>query len=119
MTNIANWDDPPAEFELDGPFRAGAVGITRIPGRSPLQWKIRALDPQRAYTLEMPLDRATVTFEWRFDPLSDAQTRLTQRIVLQGENAGAHVAEMQAAFGVTLAEGMQRIARAMEQCSRV
>jgi hypothetical protein len=25
-TNVANWDDPPAKFELDGPFAAGLSG---------------------------------------------------------------------------------------------
>ena len=23
MTNVANWDDPPATFELEGPLRPG------------------------------------------------------------------------------------------------
>jgi len=30
-TNIAHWDDPPAEFELDGPFATGSRGTTRLP----------------------------------------------------------------------------------------
>ncbi len=36
-TNIANWADPPAEFELDGPFAVGSRGVTRLPGREPLR----------------------------------------------------------------------------------
>lgn len=31
-TNVANWDDPPAKFELDGPFATGSRGVTRLPG---------------------------------------------------------------------------------------
>ena len=33
MADVRNWDDPPAEFELDGPFEAGSRGITRMPGQ--------------------------------------------------------------------------------------
>jgi hypothetical protein len=118
MTDVANWDDPPAQFELDGPFHVGTAGTTRMPGRPPIHWHIRALNPQRAYMLQMTLDRATISFQWRFDSLADAQTRLTQHIMLEGENAGAYVADMQAAFGSNLAEGMQKIAKAMEQAAQ-
>jgi hypothetical protein len=34
-TSVANWDDPPAEFALEGPFAAGSQGITRLPGQEP------------------------------------------------------------------------------------
>ena len=52
MTNVSNWSDPPAEFELDGPFAAGSRGTTRMPGQPPNTWMIRDVDPGRAYTLE-------------------------------------------------------------------
>ena len=26
ITDVANWDDPPATFELEGPFEAGSYG---------------------------------------------------------------------------------------------
>ena len=39
-TDIRNWDDPPAHFELDGPFAVGARGKTLIPDREPLRWRI-------------------------------------------------------------------------------
>ena len=35
MTDIRNWNDPPAEFALDGPFVEGTRGTTRMPGRPP------------------------------------------------------------------------------------
>jgi hypothetical protein len=28
-TEVTNWDDPPAKFELDGPFACGSRGTTR------------------------------------------------------------------------------------------
>lgn len=115
MTNVANWDDPPAKFELDGPFAVGSNGTTRMPGQEPLYWHIRRVSPMKAYTLEMALDRAAMSFEWRFDGLTDGRTRLTQRIVLKGENAAAYVAQVQSEFAPSLAAGMSKIAAAMER----
>jgi hypothetical protein len=65
-TNISNWDDPPAEFELEGPFAIGSRGSTRLPGQEPLHWFIREIAPPNAATIEMGLDDATLSFEWQF-----------------------------------------------------
>jgi hypothetical protein len=58
----------------------------------------------------MPLDRATLSFEWRFDALSNRRTRLTQHILLSSANATAYAEPVRAAFGATLRDGMERIA---------
>jgi hypothetical protein len=55
-----------------------------------------------------------MSFEWRFDGIADGGTRLTQHIVLQGENAAAYVAQVQSAFTSSLGAGMKKIAAAME-----
>jgi hypothetical protein len=115
MTNVANWDDPPAKFELDGPFTVGSRGTTRIPGQEPRHWHVREVSPMKSYTLEMALDRAAMSFEWRFEELADGETRLTQHIVLKGENAAAYVAQVQMAFTSSLAAGMNKIVAAMER----
>ena len=112
-TDVTNWDDPPARFQLDGPFAAGSCGTTRLPGREPLRWQIRAVRPGRSFVIDMPLDRATLSFEWRFDAVSDRRTRLSQRIVLAGENAAAYEPQVRAAFGTNLPDGMSRIAAAV------
>ena len=112
-TNIANWDDPPAEFELDGPFAAGSRGVTRLPGQEPLRWLIREVTPPNAATIEMSLDGAALLFEWRFVGLSDGRTRLIQRIVLQGENADMYASQVKAAFTANPSDGMNRLATAM------
>ena len=112
-TDVKNWDDPPAQFQLDGPFAAGSWGTTPLPGQEPLRWQIRDVRPGRSFTIEMPLDRARLSFEWRFDAVSERQTRLWQRIVLAGDNATAYAAQVRAAFGSSLAGGMNRIAAAL------
>jgi hypothetical protein len=117
-TAIKNWDDPPAQFQLDGLFAIGSWGTTLFPGQEPLRWQIRDVRPGVAFLIEMPLDGAVIAFEWLFDVLSNHRTRITQRIVLSGDNATAYVNQVQAGFGPNLADGMKRIADAMARAER-
>jgi hypothetical protein len=109
-TDIANWSDPPARFVLDGPFVAGSRGTTLLPGQPPLQWTIQAVQPPTSFIIEMQLERAVLTFEWRFDAVSERKTRITQRIVLAGDNAEAYKEQVEAGFRSGIADGMKRIA---------
>jgi hypothetical protein len=117
-TDIKTWDDPPAQFQLDGPFASGSWGTTLMPGGESLRWQIRDVRPGASFIIELPLDGAVMSFEWLFDAVSDHRTRLTQRIVLWGANAQAYVNQVQAGFGSTLADGMKRIADALEKAER-
>jgi hypothetical protein len=67
----------------------------------------------------MPLDRAILAFEWRFEAISGRHTRMTQRIVLSGGNAGAYVAQVRTSFESTLSPGMTKIADAMMRAERL
>jgi len=117
-TDIKNWDDPPAQFQLDGPFANGSRGMTRLPGREPIRWQIRDVRPGTSFVIEMPLERATLAFEWSFEELSTRRTRITQRIVLSGDNAPAYAHDVRAGFSPTLADGMRKIAHALETAAR-
>jgi len=112
-TDVANWNDPPARFALDGAFEAGSCGTTLLPGREPLHWRIREVRPGKSFALEMQLEQAILVFEWRFDELPGHRTKLTQEIVLSGDNARAYAAEVEAGFGPNLEDGMRRIAAEM------
>jgi len=112
-TDIKNWDDPPAQFLLDGPFAAGTWGTTRLPGQAPVRWQIRDVRSGEAFTIDVPLDRAVMSSEWLFDAMSKRRTRITQRIVLWGDNATAYEDQVRVSFGATLADGMKRIADAL------
>jgi hypothetical protein len=117
-TDIKNWDDPPAQFQLDGRFASGSWGTTLLPGQDPLRWQIRDVRPGTAFIIEIFLDRAVLSFEWLFDAVSNGRTRITQRIVLWGNNAPAYANQVQASFGSTLPAGMKRIADAMARAER-
>jgi len=109
-TDVSNWNDPPATFALEGPFEAGSLGTTVLPGQEPLHWRIREVRPFESFVVEMQLERAILSFEWRFDGLSGHRTSLTQRIELSGENAAAYIEQVKAGFGPNLADGMRRAA---------
>ena len=117
-TDINNWDDPPAQFQLDGPFASGSWGTTLLPGQEPVRWQIRDVRPGAGFIIEMPLDGAVLSFEWLFDAVSEQRTRITQRIVIAGDNAAAYVNQVQAGFGSNLPDGMKRIADAMVRAAR-
>ena len=117
-TDIKNWDDPPAQFQLDGPFSSGSWGTTLLPGQEPVQWHIREVRPGTAFIIDIPLDRAVLSLEWLFDAVAHRRTRITQRIVLSGDNATAYADHVQASFGPTLSGGMKRIADAMARAER-
>ena len=114
-TDVTNWDDPPAQFELDGPFAVGSHGTTLIPGQEPRHWTIRDVRPGKLYVIETLVEGAMLSFEWRFERITDRKTRLTQRIVLSGAKAADYIDVVQAGFGPTLAEGMNRIAGLLER----
>lgn len=115
MSDVKNWKDLPAQFRLDGPFEAGVHGTTEMPGHPPRHWEIREVKPVQSYTIELPLDRASMSSQWLFRGLPDGRTLLTQHIALTGENASQYVAEVQQAFGSNLAPGMNKIAMAIDQ----
>jgi hypothetical protein len=117
-TDVRNWDDPPARFQLDGPFVPGSCGATVFPGQEPLRWCIRDVQPGKSFIIEMPLDGAVLSFEWRLEAVSNRRTRITQRIVLSGEHATRYVDQVRDGFGSTLADGMKRIADAMANAER-
>jgi hypothetical protein len=120
MSNVDNWSDPPAEFALDGPFASGTRGWTRMPGHDPHWWTLRAVEPECGYTVEGGsfFDRAMLLVHWRFDTLTDATTRLTQRLELHGENAAAYVDGVRDGFEPNLEPGMRRLAKLMEEAAR-
>jgi hypothetical protein len=72
-TDVANWNDPPARFALDGPFEAGSCGTTLLPGQAPLHWRITEVRLGKSFVVAIQLDQAMLAFEWRFDELPDIE----------------------------------------------
>jgi hypothetical protein len=115
-TDVANWRElePGVEFELDGAFAAGATGRTKIPGQEERRWAIRAVDPGRSWTQEIPLPGATFMVSMQFEEMPHGRTRITQRLWLEGQGAEALVDAVRA-FETTTPDGLKRIAAAIEK----
>src|SRR5438132_1627790 len=56
-TNVANWNDPPATFHLDGPFAVGARLTTSLPGQTLHSLITHVVNDSQA-TIEMQLEHA-------------------------------------------------------------
>jgi hypothetical protein len=117
-TDVANWNDPPARFTLNGPFADGSRGETLIPGQAPWVWWIRDVHAGRSFAIEMALDRAMLRFEWLFGAGTRRTTKMTQRIILSGNEAAAYRDQVEMGFRSTLADGMKRIAEEMAAADR-
>ena len=116
-TDIANWNDPPAKFDLDGPFEIGARLTTTLPGQT---WYsiVRDLKPEREATIEMQLPDAILSFHWRFEELHEDQTLISQRLVLSGPKAKSFVAQV-SAMEVSVPEGMMKVVAAIERSALI
>jgi hypothetical protein len=114
MSNVANWDDPPAQPVLDGPFASGSRGTTQMPGQPLRHWQLRTVVPMKSYKIEFPLEGAVMNFEWRFAAMDNGRTLLTQCVALEGENAAAYLPAVQQTFGMSLKPGMEKISAAMD-----
>jgi hypothetical protein len=98
---------------LPGPFEEGSRGTTLLLGQAPLHWRICKVVHGASFVVEMHLDRAILSFEWCFESVSEHRTKLTQRIVLSGDDAGAYAGQVEAGFRPNLEDGMRRIAAEM------
>ena len=113
-TDVANWNDPLAEFALVGPFEAGSRIVTKMPGQDPWQSVITEVIPDRAATIEMRLQGAVLSFRWLFEALPEHRSRITQRLTLDGLNA-AEFLEHMAQFERSVPDGMKVVKAAIEQ----
>jgi hypothetical protein len=115
-TNIANWDEPPASFHLDGPFAAGSRLTTSLPGhtfRSVIREVVNGSRSDEAI-IDMQLPGAMVSFHWQFETISELRTRITQRMTLSGPNAEALV-DQASVLETTTPAGMENLVAAIER----
>lgn len=115
-TDIANWNDPPASFHLDGPFDVGARLTTSLPGQTLHSLIREVVNGSRtdAAIIDMQLPGAILSFQWKFESLSEDRTRITQRLTLSGADAEALVAQARMLEKST-PEGMEKLAAAIER----
>jgi hypothetical protein len=112
-TNVANWNDPPASFLIEGPFAPGSKITTNLPGQT-LHSVIRQVSENSEAIIDLQLPDAIFTFHWTLDSFSSNGTRITQHLELSGAGAGLLVAKA-AVLEQTTPEGMKKLVAAIER----
>jgi len=115
-TNVANWDDPPASFQIEEPFAAGTEITTNLPGQT-LHSVIRQVSEGREAIIDLQLPDAIFTFHWTLECLTDNQTRITQHLQLSGV-AAASLVEQASVLEQTTPDGMKKLVAAIERAYR-
>ena len=111
-TDIANWNDPPARFELDGPFEVDSRLTTTLPGQT-YHSIISHVDPDRAATIEMQLTEGVLSSRWEFEDRTESRTRITQRLILSTTNAS--LVAQATLLEQTTPGGMNKLVAAIER----
>jgi Polyketide cyclase / dehydrase and lipid transport len=110
-SNVENWllDTSVEAITIDGPFAAGTRGTSKPRGGDLINWQLVEVEDGRRAVIEIPLPGAVVRFDWQFEDLPDAGTRMTQRVTLEGEQAADYLAGV-AELEKGIPQGMQRLA---------
>src|SRR5436305_7799141 len=97
-THVPNWrlDTDVESVEIDGPFATGTRGRTHSKSSGVVNWEIVEAEPGRA-VIETALPGAVLRFCWRFEEATGG-TRMTQRCLLEGEQARTFAAAAAAAL---------------------
>lgn len=111
-TNPANWDDPPARFDFDGPFAVGTRLKTILPGQT-LESVIQNVESGRGATIQLAYGEARISFLWRFEEVDAANTRISQRIELARTNDPVLIGQAKV-FETTAPAGMQKLKQRIE-----
>lgn len=118
-TDVKNWalDADVESVEIDGPFAAGACGITNSKSSGYIKWQIAEARVGQA-VIEFPLDGATGRFVWTFEDAGE-RTRITQRCSLEGEQADGYAEAIGPSLEAGIPEGMAKLCRAMEEAKAI
>ena len=114
-TDITNWNDPPAKFELDGPFAVGSRLTTTLPDQT-LHSVIRYVEPGYAATIEMQLPDGVVSSNWTFEDLPETRIRITQRLVLS--TASPALVAQASLLEQTVPQGMKKLIASIEEAAK-
>jgi hypothetical protein len=113
-TTVENWalDLDVESISLDGPFAAGAHGVTMSKSAGRIIWRIADVQPGKAI-LEFPAPGAIATFTWTFTDLGNC-TRITQQASLAGPEATKYIDSFCPSLEQGIPEGMRKLCEAMQ-----
>src|SRR5262249_60570362 len=88
-TDVANWthDISVESVTIDGPFAAGAKGVTKPRGGDPVEWRLVEVQDRSAALIEIALSGATIRFHWRYEGAAGGGGGVTPRGALASGRA--------------------------------
>ena len=119
-TNVANWpvvDSSAEAVELDGPFAAGAKGITKPRDLPPVEWQIIEVQDESNARIEILAPGAVLKCLWRFETSANGSTLITQRMSLEGEKADEYVTTLGPEMERGIPQGMRKLADAIAEAA--
>jgi hypothetical protein len=117
-TDVTNWalDADIESVEIDGPFVAGAQGITSSKSSGRIPWRVAECGGMKA-VVEFTAPGAIGRFAWSFDDVAGS-ARITQRASLEGERAGDYAETIGRSLEAGIPPGMAKLCRTMESAAR-
>jgi hypothetical protein len=113
-TDVRNWalDADVESVEIDGPFAAGARGITNSRSSGRIDWVVVEAQFGRA-VIEFPLPGGVSRSTWAFEETATG-CRITQRWTLQGDQAAMYAREFGPGLEAGIPLGMQKLCATIE-----
>jgi Polyketide cyclase / dehydrase and lipid transport len=98
------WDDGIESIELDGEFRAGALGTIKPKGQDRLPFRLTEVSPESGFSdeTEIPGSGITIGFTHTLEPVGEGVTRITHRVTITGPASDF----LGPAIGQEMAEGI-------------
>jgi Polyketide cyclase / dehydrase and lipid transport len=117
-TNVSNWvlDADVESIEIDGPFAAGARGLTNSKSSGRVEWRIIEAQRGRA-VIEFPLSSAMGRFTWTFED-TGGRTRISQHCTLEGDRSDNYVKAFGPVLEAGIPAGMRKLCETMESMAR-
>jgi len=111
-TNVDNWrlDVEVDSVQLDGPFAAGSRGATKVRNGDSVNWFIVEVRDGNHAVIELPITGAVLRMAWTFEDSPRGGTRITQQMMLSGEQAGAYEETIGRQMEEGMPQGMRKLA---------
>ena len=117
-TSVRNWalDTDIESVEINGPFVAGARGVTNSKSSGAMEWQIVEVAIGKAI-IEFPLSGAVGRFAWTFEQCPRG-CRISQLCTLEGDQAEAYANAVGPTLEAGIPAGMRKLCDAIEAAAR-
>ena len=115
VANWPRWDEGMERVDLDGAFTVNSAGVMHVKGFGPVPFVLSAVETQRRFDTDSPMDGFTLRFEHLVEPINDGHhCRITHRVIITGPAADQVGPVMGPKVTADIPHSMARIAELAE-----